>query len=63
MLIRQTIAYLPAQLIGPLSQFAMAIVLTHWLGAAEYGLTMLIFASQELTFRVSLAWWTSYMMR
>lgn len=63
MLIRQTIAYLPAQLIGPLSQFALAIVLTHWLSAAEYGLTMLIFASQELTFRISLAWWTSYMMR
>ena len=63
MLIRQTIAYLPAQLIGPLSQFALAIVLTHWLSAADYGLTMLIFASQELAFRISLAWWTSYMMR
>ena len=63
MLIRQTLAYLPAQLIGPLSQFATAIVLTHWLGAADYGLTMLIFASQELVFLLCLSWWTYYMMR
>lgn len=63
MLIRQTLAYLPAQLIGPLSQFATAIVLTHWLGAADYGLTMLIFAAQELVFLVCLSWWTFYMMR
>lgn len=63
MLIRQTFAYLPAQLIGPLAQFATAIVLTHWLGAADYGLTMLIFASQELVFLLCLSWWTFYMMR
>lgn len=63
MLIRQTLAYLPAQLLGPLIQFATAIVLTHYLGAAEYGLTMLIFASQELVFLVCVSWWTIYMMR
>ena len=63
MLIRQTLAYMPAQLIGPLSQFATAIVLTHWLGASDYGLTMLIFAAQELVFLVCLSWWTFYMMR
>jgi O-antigen/teichoic acid export membrane protein len=62
-LIRQTLAYMPAQLIGPLSQFATAIVLTHWLGASDYGLTMLIFAAQELVFLVALSWWTFYMMR
>lgn len=63
MLIRQTIAYLPAQLLGPLTQFATAIVLTHYLGAADYGLTMLIFASQELVFLVCMSWWTFYMLR
>lgn len=63
MLIRQTLAYLPAQLLGPLVQFATAIVLTHYLGAAEYGLTMLIFASQELVFLVCVAWWTIHMLR
>lgn len=63
MLIRQTIAYLPAQLLGPLTQFATAIVLTHYLGAADYGFTMLIFASQELVFLVCMSWWTFYMLR
>lgn len=63
MLIRQTIAYLPAQLLGPLTQFVTAIVLTHYLGAADYGLTMLIFASQELVFLICMSWWTFYMLR
>lgn len=63
MLIRQTLAYLPAQILGPLTQFATAIALTHYLGPAEYGLTMLIFASQELVFLVCLSWWTIYMLR
>lgn len=63
MLIRQTIAYLPAQLLGPLVQFATAIVLTHFLAAADYGATMLVFASQELIYILCLAWWTTYMMR
>jgi O-antigen/teichoic acid export membrane protein len=62
-LIRQTLAYLPAQLLGPLTQFATAIILTHYLGAADYGLTMLVFAAQELIFLVCLSWWTIYMMR
>lgn len=63
MLIRQTIAYLPAQLLGPLTQFTTAIVLTHFLGAADYGLTMLIFASQEFVFLICMSWWTFYMLR
>jgi O-antigen/teichoic acid export membrane protein len=63
MLIRHTLAYLPAQLLGPLMQFATAIVLTHYLGAAKYGITMLIFASQELVFMICMSWWTFYMLR
>jgi O-antigen/teichoic acid export membrane protein len=62
-LIRHTVAYLPAQLIGPLTQFATAIVLTHYLGAGDYGHTMLIFAAQELVFLASISWWTFYMLR
>jgi len=62
-LIRHTAAYLPAQLLSPLAQLATAIVLTHALGAADYGLTMLIFASQELVFLVSLSWWTTFFLR
>lgn len=63
MLIRQTLAYFPAQVLSPIIQFVTAIVLTYNLGAADYGLTMLIFASQELIFQLCLAWWTSYFLR
>jgi O-antigen/teichoic acid export membrane protein len=62
-LIRHTLAYLPAQLLSPLAQLATAIVLTHALGAADYGLTMLVFASQELVFLVCLSWWTTFFLR
>lgn len=63
MLIRQTLAYLPSQLFGPLLQFAAVITLTHFLSPADYGLTMLAFTTQELIFLVFLFWWTSYMQR
>lgn len=63
MLIRQTLAYMPAQILGPLTQFATAIILTHFFNPADYGLTMLIFASQELIFQLFLAWWSSFYLR
>jgi len=63
LLIRQTLAYLPAQLLGPLTQLAAALLLTHALGAADYGLVMLIFASQEVVFLVCLSWWTTFYLR
>lgn len=63
MLIRQTLAYMPAQILSPLTQFATAIILTHYLSPANYGLTMLIFASQELIYQGLLSWWASYYLR
>ena len=63
MLIRHTLAYLPAQVLSPLMQLATALLLTHALGAADYGLTMLVFASQELVFLVCLSWWTTFYLR
>jgi len=62
-LIRQTLAYMPAQILSPLTQFATAIILTHYLPPAGYGLTMLIFASQELIYQGLLSWWASYYLR
>jgi O-antigen/teichoic acid export membrane protein len=63
LLIRQTFAYLPAQLLSPLTQLAAALLLTHALGAADYGLVMLIFAAQELVFLACLSWWTTFYLR
>jgi len=62
-LLRHTLAYLPAQLVGPLAQFAAALVLTHALGAADYGVTLLVFALQELAFLVCLSWWSTFVLR
>jgi O-antigen/teichoic acid export membrane protein len=63
LLVRHTLAYLPAQLLSPLTQLAAALLLTYALGAADYGLVMLIFAAQELVFLVCLSWWTSFYLR
>ena len=63
MLLRQTIAYLPAQILGPFAQVVAALVWTHWLQPAPYGLLTFLIASQELVFLVSMSWWTHYTMR
>lgn len=63
MLLRQTVLYLPAQIVGPLVQVVAAIVWTHWLTPAPYGLLTFLIASQELVFLVTLSWWTHYTMR
>ena len=63
MLIRQTLLYLPAQLIGPLFQFIAAIVWTHWLLPDAYGVLTFIMAAQELAFVLCMGWWTHYTLR
>lgn len=63
MLIRQTILYLPAQLIGPLFQFIAAVVWTHWLAPDAYGILAFIIAAQELAYVLTNSWWSHYMMR
>ena len=47
MLIRQTLLYLPAQLLGPLAQLAAIVLWTHWLDPNEFGLFTLAMAMQE----------------
>ena len=63
MLIRHTILYLPAQLLGPLFQFIAAVVWTHWLNADAYGVLTYILASHELIYVACLAWWSQYTLR
>jgi O-antigen/teichoic acid export membrane protein len=63
MLIRQTLLYLPAQILGPLVQFIAAIVWTHFLSAHEYGDLMIILSVQDLVFLLCMSWWTHYTMR
>lgn len=63
MLLRQTILYLPAQIIGPLAQMIATIVWTYWLEPEALGAYALVWAIQELAGLAILAWWSSYMLR
>jgi len=63
MLLRQTILYLPAQLIGPLAQMVATIVWTYWLQPEALGAYALIWAIQELAGLAALAWWSAYVLR
>jgi len=63
MLLRQTLLYLPAQVLGPLFQLASAFVWTHYLAPAEMGLFALISAAQELAFATTLMWFALFTVR
>ena len=63
MLLRQTLLYLPAQLLGPVFQLISAFAWTHYLVPAEMGSFALISAAQELAFSVALMWFSLYTVR
>ena len=63
MFLRQTLLYLPAQVIGPIFQFLAVIAWTFWLAPAELGQLNLVIALQELLFLPTLYWWTHYTLR
>lgn len=63
MLLRQTLLYLPAQLLGPLFLFVAAVVWTHVMAPNAYGVLMFIMAFQELAFSFGLAWWSLTVLR
>jgi O-antigen/teichoic acid export membrane protein len=63
MMLRQTLLYLPAQLLGPLAMFVAAVVWTHLLDAETYGVVSYVLAAQELVYMVTIAWWSLYALR
>jgi O-antigen/teichoic acid export membrane protein len=63
MLLRHTLLYLPAQVIGPLAQFVAAIVWTHWISPDGYGILTFVMAGQDFVFLVCLSWWSQYTLR
>ncbi len=63
MLVRHTLLYMPAQLLGPLFQFIAAVVWTHFLPANDYGVLTYVLASHELIAIGCLAWWSQYSLR
>ena len=63
MLLRQTLLYLPAQVVGPILQFISVILWTYFLSPQEMGVFALVSAAQEFTYIGALFWFTLYTMR
>ncbi len=63
MLLRQTLLYLPAQLLGPVFQFVSILTWTHFLSPEQLGVVALVTAVQELCIAVTLTWFLHYTVR
>ena len=63
MLLRSTVRYLPAQLIGPLFQVISVIVWTHVTDQSTLGVVTLVAATYELLQTVFLFWWSQSALR
>jgi O-antigen/teichoic acid export membrane protein len=63
MLLRHTLLYLPAQIVGPLFQLIAMIVWTHVVDEHTLGVITLITATHELLQIAFLTWWSQYTLR
>src|ERR1700730_1721697 len=63
MLLRHTLLYLPAQIIGPLFQLVAVIVWTHVVDEHTLGIITLVTATHELLQIAFLTWWSQYALR
>ncbi len=63
MLLRHTLLYLPAQVIGPLFQLLAMIIWTHVVNDHTLGVITLVTASHELLQIGFLSWWSQYALR
>src|SRR6202158_854056 len=63
MLLRHTLLYLPAQIVGPLVQLVAMIVWTHVVDEHTLGVITLVTATHELLQIAFLTWWSQYALR
>lgn len=63
MLLRQTLLFLPAQALVPLSQMAAAFLWTFWLLPEPMGTYAIIWSVQELIYLGIMSWWSTYCLR
>jgi O-antigen/teichoic acid export membrane protein len=63
MLLRHTLLYMPAQIVGPLFQLIAMIVWTHVVDEHTLGVITLITATHELLQIALLTWWSQYALR
>ena len=62
-MIRHSLLYLPAQIIGPLMQLVAMVVWTHLVSDHTLGVITLIIATHELLQVAFLAWWSQFALR
>ena len=62
-LFRNTLLYMPAQVLGPFVQFAVVVAWTHLLAPAAFGVVSFVIAAQELTALFGIVWWSLYVLR
>jgi O-antigen/teichoic acid export membrane protein len=63
MMIRHSLLYLPAQVIGPLMQLVAMVVWTHLVSEHTLGVITLVIATHELLQVAFLAWWSQFALR
>ena len=63
MLLKHTLLYLPAQIIGPLMQLVAMVVWTHLVNDHTLGIITLVIATHELLQIGFLAWWSQFALR
>jgi O-antigen/teichoic acid export membrane protein len=63
MMIRHSLLYLPAQIIGPLMQLVAMVVWTHLVSDHTLGIITLVIAAHELLQIGFLAWWSQFALR
>ncbi len=63
MLIRQTLLYLPAQVLAPAVQFASILIWAYLLKPEDLGIVTLLIATQEICYAAFFGWWGFYTLR
>jgi O-antigen/teichoic acid export membrane protein len=63
MLLRNTLLYLPAQVVGPLFQLISVVAWTHVTAETTLGVITLVTATHELLQTLFLFWWSQFALR
>jgi O-antigen/teichoic acid export membrane protein len=63
MMIRHSLLYLPAQIIGPMMQLVAMVAWTHLVSEHTLGVITLVIATHELLQIACLAWWSQFALR
>ncbi len=63
MLLRNTLLYLPAQILAPLLQFLASLLWAWWLTPRDMGVFTIVAATQELGYLLFLSWFSAYALR